>query len=68
MSDILHKREMHDPAHINLTDEQDVQYWTSALGIPEEELRRVVAEVGDNAEAVRMACAQRRPPSVLIER
>ena len=67
MSDILHDQGTHDRAHISLTDEQDVRYWTSALGIPEEELRRIVAEVGNSAEAVRMACAQKRPPSVLIE-
>ena len=68
MSDNLQDRGIHDRTHINLTEEHEVQYWTSALGIAEEELRRVVGEVGNSAEAVRMACAEKRPPSVLIER
>lgn len=39
-----------------------------ALGVPEDELRRLVAEAGDNAEAVRAALAKKSPPSIFAER
>ena len=37
---------------IDLTEDGDVAYWTDALGVSEEELRRTVADVGDAVEAV----------------
>ena len=68
MSDDLNNRGAQDRARINLTEEHEIRYWTVALSVSEEELRRLVGEVGDQAEAVRAALAEKRPPSVLIER
>ena len=68
MSDDLKNRGAQDRARINLTEVHEVHYWTNALGVSEEELRRLVGEVGPQAEAVRAALAEKRPPSVLIER
>jgi len=47
---------------------RQVRYWTAALEVSEEELRRLVGEVGNSAETVRTALAKKRPPSVLVER
>lgn len=68
MADDLNNRGAQDRARINLSEEHEVRYWTVALEVSEEELRRLVGEVGNNAEAVRTALAKKRPPSVLIER
>ena len=68
MADDLNNRGAQDRARINLSEEHEVRYWTGALGVPEDELRRLVAEAGNNAEAVRAALAKKQPPSVLIER
>ena len=68
MSDDLTNRGAADRARINLSEEHEVRYWTLALGVPEDELRRLVAEAGNSAEAVRDALAKKNPPSVLIER
>lgn len=68
MADDLNNRGAQDRARINLSEEHEVRYWTAALEVSEEELRRLVAEVGNNAETVRAALAEKRPPSILIER
>jgi predicted RNA-binding protein YlqC (UPF0109 family) len=68
MADDLNNRGAQDRARINLSEEHEVRYWTVALEVSEEELRRLVGEVGNNAETVRTALAKKRPPSVLIER
>ena len=68
MPDNLNTRGGQDPALISLSQEHELRYWTGALGIPEDELRRLVAEVGNNAETVRAALAEKNPPSILIER
>lgn len=68
MIDDLDERGSADNATINLSDERDVRYWTTALAVPEEELRRLVAEAGTSAEAVRLALAKKSPPSILVER
>lgn len=68
MSDDLNNRGAQDRARINLSEPHEIRYWTGALGVPEDELRRLVAEAGDSAEAVRQALAQKSPPSVFIER
>ncbi len=68
MSDDLNQRGAQDRARINLAEEHEVRYWTTALEVSEVELKRLVGEVGDKAEAVRAALAQKRPPSVLVER
>lgn len=68
MSDNLNNRGAQDRARINLSEEHEVRYWTGALGVSEDELRLLVGEVGDQAEAVRTALAEKRPPSILAER
>ena len=68
MADDLNNRGAQDRARINLSEEHEVRYWTVALEVSEEELRRLVGEVGNSAETVRTALAKQRPPSVLIER
>lgn len=68
MADDLNNRGPADRARINLSEEHEVRYWTLALGVPEDELRRLVAEAGSSAEAVRDALAKKNPPSILIER
>lgn len=68
MSDDLNKRGPQDRTRISLSEPHEVRYWTLALGVPEDELRRLVAEAGDNVEAVRAALAKKSPPSVMIER
>lgn len=68
MADDLNNRGAADRSRINLNEEHEIRYWTLALNVPEDELRRLVAEAGNSAEAVRDALAKKNPPSVLIER
>lgn len=68
MADDLNNHGERDRSRINLNEDHEVRYWTTALGVPEDELRRLVAEAGNSAEAVRAALAQKSPPSILIER
>jgi hypothetical protein len=68
MSDDLNNRGAQDRTRINLSEPHEVRYWTTALGVPEDELRRLVAEAGDNAEAVRDALAKKSSPTMLTER
>ena len=42
-----------DLYRVILSQPHEVAYWTKALGINEELLRKVVAEVGDRVDAVR---------------
>lgn len=68
MSDDLNNRGAADRARINLSEEHEIRYWTLALGVPEDELRRLVAEAGNSAEAVRAALAKKSSPTMLTER
>lgn len=68
MADHLNHVGKPDRSRINLSEEHEVHYWTGALGVPEDELRRLVAEAGDSAEAVREALAKKSPPSIFVER
>ncbi|HUQ92096.1 MAG TPA: DUF3606 domain-containing protein [Bryobacteraceae bacterium] len=53
MADNLNERGAQDRARINMNEEWEVRYWTTELGISEEELRTIVQKVGPSAEAVR---------------
>ncbi|RZJ37704.1 MAG: DUF3606 domain-containing protein [Brevundimonas sp.] len=47
-----------DRSRINLTEDYEIEYWTKALGVPEDRLRDVVKQVGHGADAVRAALAR----------
>ncbi|WP_162570472.1 DUF3606 domain-containing protein [Variovorax sp. SRS16] len=53
MPDDLSNRGGQDRSRINVNEEHEVRYWTEALGVDEETLRKAVAEAGTSAEAVR---------------
>ena len=42
-----------DRQRINLAEEYEVRDWVKSLGVTEEELRKAVADVGDEADKVR---------------
>jgi uncharacterized protein DUF3606 len=50
------QRPQSQPAQVcvNLDDEAKRAYWLASLGVSEEELRRVIAEVGPAARDVRL--------------
>ena len=51
--DTLVKRTHPDRSKINMTKDFEVKYWTKALGVDREMLRKVVDKVGNSAAAVR---------------
>ena len=51
--DSLTKRSQPDRSKINMSQDFEVKYWTKALGVDREMLRRAVEKVGDSAAAVR---------------
>jgi Protein of unknown function (DUF3606) len=53
----LTKPETPDRSKINLQSEQELKYWTRALGISKDELRSVIEKVGNAAAAVRKEIA-----------
>jgi hypothetical protein len=53
MADNLKKRDAQDRARISMIEEQEVRYWTKALGVSKEELAEAVAKVGNSVHAVR---------------
>ena len=55
MADDKSERGAQDRARINIHEDYEVQYWTKALGVSRDELKRLVAEHGVSAEAVRRA-------------
>ena len=63
MADDLNNRGPQDRARISLEEEHELRYWTGALGISEEELKRVVGDVGNSVEAVRARLKSEADPS-----
>lgn len=63
MADDLTNRGPQDRARISLNEPHEVRYWTMALGIGEDELRRLVADVGNSADAVRARMKSEADPS-----
>lgn len=53
MADDLNNRGAQDRSRISLTEPHEVQYWTKALGVDADTLKRVVAKVGHGADAVK---------------
>ena len=53
MSDDITNRGSADRARINVNESHEVTYWTKALGVSAEELRKAVETVGPMADAVR---------------
>lgn len=53
MPDDKSDRGAQDRARINVNEDHEVRYWTQALGVSEEQLRKAVAAVGVSADAVR---------------
>ena len=53
MADDLNNRGTQDRSRISLTEAHEVRYWTEALGVDFDELKRVVDKVGNSADAVR---------------
>jgi len=53
MADNLADRGAQDRSRINVNEAHEVQYWTKALGVTEQQLRAAVAAAGVSAEAVR---------------
>jgi hypothetical protein len=60
MADNLQKAGPQDRSRINVHERWELDYWTRELGVPAEELARVVKEVGPSAIAVRAALKQSR--------
>lgn len=48
-----------DTLRISLSEAHEVRYWTSALEVPVDELRQLVAALGNNAAVVRAHLKQR---------
>lgn len=58
--DSLTKREQPDRSKINMHQAVEVKYWTHALGVSKEELKKAVDKVGNAAAAVRKELAGQR--------
>lgn len=53
MADDRNKTGSPDRDRINVNEDYELQYWTTALGVTAEQLREAVQAVGPGAEAVR---------------
>jgi hypothetical protein len=60
MADNLQKAGPQDRSRINVNERWELDYWTQALNVSAEELKRVVKEVGTSATAVRAALQKSR--------
>jgi hypothetical protein len=58
MSDDKTKTGPQDASRINVNEDYEVDYWTKALGVSAETLRRAVDQVGVSADAVRAHLAR----------
>lgn len=59
MSDDLNNRGSQDRTRINVNEEHELRYWTKALGVTEDELKRAVQAVGVSVDAVRAHLGKR---------
>ena len=53
MADDKNKRGPADRSRISLSEDYEVRYWTQELGVTRDQLAATIADVGNNAEAVR---------------
>jgi len=63
MSDDLKNRGAQDRSRVNVNEAHEVQYWTGALNVSEEQLRQAVKAVGVSADAVREYLGRARTAS-----
>lgn len=63
MTDDLTSRGSHDRSRIILNEPHEVRYWVMTLGTGEDELRRVIAAVGDSVLEVRARLRSEANPS-----
>jgi hypothetical protein len=54
VTDDLRKPPTQDCAHISMSREYEVQYWTRVLGVSEKQLASIIARVGNSPNAVRL--------------
>lgn len=59
MPDDTTNRGAADRARINVHEDHEVAYWTKALGVSADELRKLVEKVGPMAEEVRKQLAKK---------
>jgi len=55
MADDRTNRGPQDRARINLSEDYEVRFWTSELGVSKDELTRLVDQHGNSAEKIRQA-------------
>jgi hypothetical protein len=55
MPDDLTKRAPQDKRFISLKEEHEVRYWTKELGVSVDQLKVLVAQNGNSADAIRAA-------------
>jgi hypothetical protein len=53
MSDDTKTRDIRDRTRISMTEDYEVNYWTSTLGCTREQLQHAINQVGNSAETVR---------------
>lgn len=53
MADDRNNRGEPDRSRINLSEDYEVRYWTEVLQVTGDELKQLVDEVGNSADAVR---------------
>jgi hypothetical protein len=53
VADDKNKRGPADRSRISLSEDYEVRYWTQELGVTRDQLAATIADVGNNAEAVR---------------
>jgi len=61
MSDDKNDRGPRDASRINLHEDYEARYWTTALGVSSEDLEAAVRKVGVSADAVRKNSGEQTP-------
>jgi hypothetical protein len=60
MADDLSNRGGQDRSRISMQQEDEVRYWTQALGVTKEQLADAVKQVGNSADKVREYFSSRK--------